>query len=72
MDWLILRDVLNTACNITNATNKGVEMGRVGRLTMSSDTGDKVVCTMGHTDGHSKPDHTTRRAGTVWDHRLPY
>jgi len=33
MDWLILRDVLNTACNIMNATNKGlgkwVGVGRV-------------------------------------------
>jgi len=27
MDWLILRDVLNTACNIMNATIK--EVGRV-------------------------------------------
>jgi len=24
MDWLILRDVMNTACNITSATYKGV------------------------------------------------
>jgi len=33
--------------------------GRVGGLTMLSDTGDKVMCTVGQTDGHSSPDHTT-------------
>jgi len=43
MDWLILRDVLNTACNIKNIANKevgGEWKGRVGVLTMPSDTGD--------------------------------
>jgi len=34
----------------------------VGGLTVLSDTGDQVVCTVGQTDGHSSPDHTTRRA----------
>jgi len=34
----------------------------VGGLTMLSDTGDQVVCTVGQTDAHSSPDHTTRRA----------
>jgi len=54
MDWLILRDVLNIACNITNATYKGVGglevgrmEGRVGGLTMPVDTADQVVCTVG-------------------------
>jgi len=33
MDWLILRDVLNSACNIMNATYKGVgEWEGVGRV----------------------------------------
>jgi len=36
--------------------------GRAGGLTMLSDTGDQVVCTVGQTDGHSSPDHTTGRA----------
>jgi len=40
--------------------------GRVGGLTMLSDTGDQVVCTVGQTDGHSSPDHTTRRADVEW------
>jgi len=44
-----------------NATNKGV-----GGLTMPSDTGDQVVCTVGQTDGHSSPDYTTRRADVEW------
>jgi len=51
MVWLILRDVLNTAYNIT----------------MLSDTGDQVVCTVGQTDGHSSPDHTMRRAIIKWN-----
>jgi len=66
MDRLILRDILNRACNIMNATNKGVGrqegVGRVGWLMLLSDTGDQVVCTVGQTDGHNSPDHTTRRA----------
>jgi len=56
MDWLILRDVLNTACNITSAAYKGVV-----------DTADQVVCTVGQTDGHSSPDHTMRRADIKWN-----
>jgi len=42
-------------------------MGRVGGLTMLSDTGDQVVCTVGQTDAHSNPDHTTRRADVEWN-----
>jgi len=83
MNWLILRDALNTACNITSATYKGVGgqegwgvwRGRVSGLTMLVDTADQVVCILAQTDSHSSPDHTTRRAdvsGTVWDHRPPY
>jgi len=51
-----------------NPTNKGgwVEVGRVGGLTMLSDTGDQVVSTVGQTDGHSSLDHTTRRADIEW------
>jgi len=44
-----------------------VGVGRVGGLTMLSDTGDQAVCTVGQTDGHSSPDHTKRRADIEWD-----
>jgi len=44
---------------------------RVGGLTMPSDTGDQVVCTVGQTDGHSSPDNTTRRADAKWDSLVP-
>jgi len=69
MDWLILRDVLNTACNIMSPTYKGVGRwgGWVGGLTMQVDTGDQVVCTVGQTDGHISPDYTTRRADIKWN-----
>jgi len=55
-----------------DATNKGVGRwggwrGRVGGLTMLSDTGDQIVCTVGQTDGHSSPDHTMRRADVEWN-----
>jgi len=46
-----------------NATNKGW----VGGLTMLSDTGNQVVCTVGQTDAHSSPDHTMRRADIEWN-----
>jgi len=62
LDWLILRDILKTACNITDATNKEVgrwvEVGEDGGLTMLSGTGDQVMCTVGQTDGHSSPYYT--------------
>jgi len=41
--------------------------GRAGGLTMLSDTGDQAVRTVGQTDGHSSPDHTTRRADVEWN-----
>jgi len=41
--------------------------GRAGRLMMPVDTANQVVCTMGHTDGHSNPDHTTSYADVQWD-----
>jgi len=41
--------------------------GRGDGLTMLSDTGDQVVCTVGQTDSHSSPDHTTRRADVEWN-----
>jgi len=47
------------------------EVGRVegegGRLMMLSNTCDQVVCTVGQTDGHSSPYHTTSHAGMQWD-----
>jgi len=36
-------------------------------LMMLSDTGNQFVCTVGQTDGHSSPDHTTRRADIKWN-----
>jgi len=73
MDWLILRDILNTACNIISAAYKGMGkwegVGRLGGLMMPVDTAYKVVCTVGQTDGHSSPDYTMTReqmsSGTV-------
>jgi len=41
--------------------------GRVGGLTMLSDTGKQVVCTVGKTDGYSSPDHTTKREDIEWN-----
>jgi len=41
--------------------------GRMGGLMMLSDTGDQVMCTVGQTDGHSSPDHTTSQADVQWD-----
>jgi len=41
--------------------------GRVGGLTMPSDTGDQVVHTVGQIDGHSGPYHTMNHAGVQWD-----
>jgi len=40
---------------------------RVGGLTMPSDTGDQVVCTVDQTDGHSSPDHTMRSVDVEWN-----
>jgi len=60
--WLALRDILKTACNITNAMYKGV-----GGLTMLSGADNQVVCTVGQTDGHNSPDHTTSCADLQWD-----
>jgi len=72
---LVLRDILKTACNITNVTYKGWVGGRkvrrverrVGGFTMLVDTGDQVMCTVGQTDGHNSPDYTTNCADVQWD-----
>jgi len=48
--------------------------GRVegeGGLTLLSDTGDQVVCTVGQIDGHSSPDHTMRRTDIKWNSLAP-
>jgi len=37
-----------------------------GGLMKFSVTDYQVVCTVGKTDGHSNPDHTTRRADIEW------
>jgi len=37
--------------------------GRVVGLTMPVNMGNQVVCTVGQTDDHSSPDHTTRHTG---------
>jgi len=39
---------------------------------MPSDTGDQVVCTVGQTDGHSNPYHTTRGADVEWNSLGPH
>ena len=60
-EWLVLRDILKTASNITSTAYKeGV---------MPLDTGNQlqVVCTVGQTDGHSSSDHTMSRADIQWD-----
>jgi len=48
MNWLILRDVLNTTCNIMSAAYKRVGGweggGESGDLTIPVDTVDQVVC----------------------------
>jgi len=70
LDWLVLGDILKTACNIMDATNKGVNWwvgDGMGGLTMLSDTSDQVTCTVGQTDGHSSPNYTTRKANVQWD-----
>jgi len=41
--------------------------GRVGGFTMQVDTGDKVMCMVGQTDGHNSPDYTTSHADVQWD-----
>jgi len=41
--------------------------GEVGGLMMPLDTGNQVVCTVGQTDGHSSPYHTTSSADVQWD-----
>jgi len=38
---------------------------------MPVDTADQVVCTVGQTDGHISPDHTTRRADVKWNRLGP-
>jgi len=45
----------------------GEDGKREGELTILSDTGNQVVCTVGQTDGHSSSDHTTRRADVKWN-----
>jgi len=81
LDWLVLRDVLNTACNIMSAAYKGVggKGGRrvrrveewVSELTLPVDTANQVVCTVGQTDGHSSPDHTMSQADVQWNRIRP-
>jgi len=68
MNWLNLRDILNTACNIMSAAYKGW----VGRLTMPVDTVNQVVCTVSQTDGHSNPDHTTQSVDIEWNSLGPH
>jgi len=46
--------------------------GRVGGLMMLVDTAEQVVCTVGQTDDHSNPDHTTRRTDVEWNSLGPH
>jgi len=48
-----------------------VGRGRVGELTMPVDTADQALCTLGQTDNHSSPDHTTRKTDIKWNSSGP-
>jgi len=50
---------------------KVVGRRRVVGLMMPSDTGNQAVCRVGKTDGHSSPDHTTRRTDVEWNSLEP-
>jgi len=54
-----------------DATNKEVA-GWVGGGGEGGDTGDQVVYTVGQTDGHSSPYHTTRKADVKWNSLGPH
>jgi len=70
-----LRDVLNTACNNTSAAYKVVGrwegVGRVEGVGWTNNASihsqPSCVCTVGQTDGHSNPDHTTGIADIKWN-----
>jgi len=57
LDWLVLRDILNVACNITSGTYKGWAVGRggEGRLTLPVDTADQTACPVGQTNSNISP-----------------
>jgi len=71
IDWLVLRDVLNTSYNIMSATYKRggwVGGGGVGGWVNNvSRHSWPVVCMVGQKDGHSSPDHATRWADVEWN-----
>jgi len=67
MNWVILRDALSTACNIMSVAYKGW----AGGLTMPLDIANQIVRTVGQTDGHSSPDHTTSQADVKWNINEP-
>jgi len=50
---------------------EGRRKGWMGGLTISVDTGDQVVCTVGQTDSYSSHDHTTSCADIQWDRIRP-
>jgi len=58
LDWLVLRDILNIAHNITSAAYKrwGGWRGWVDRLTLLVNTANQVVCPVHQTDGNSSPE----------------
>jgi len=41
--------------------------GRVGGFTISVDTGNQVMVTVGQTDGYNSPDYTMSCADVQWD-----
>jgi len=49
------------------AGGRGGWRGRVDGLMIPSDTGNQVVYTVGQTDDHGSPYHTTSHAGVHWD-----
>jgi len=62
-----LRDVLNTACNITSAVVKGW----MGGLTLPVDIADIVVCPAGQKVATVALNHTMSRADVLWNRIRP-
>jgi len=71
MDWLILRDVLNTACNITSGTYKG-EGGWVNDAARYSQPSCIDIEPDRWPHSLTIPQGEQMLSGTVWHHRPPY
>jgi len=67
MDRLILRDMLNRALNITDATYKGVGGPQTQATKLCAQWARQMA-----TAALTIPRGEQTLSGTVWDHRLPY